>query len=371
MKFVIFGLTVSTSWGNGHATLWRGLIRALTARGHRVVFYERDLPFNAPHRDLLDLAGGGLMIYPSWSAVRDHARRELDDCDVAMATSYCPDGAAAAELLCASRARLKVFYDLDTPVTLRPPSVDERIPYLPPHGLRDFDLVLSCTGGEALTQLQRRLGAQRVAALYPHVDPDVCHPTSPTPRYRADLSYLGPYAADRQRALDSLLVHPARYRPSSRFVIGGAQYPQDIAWTKNITFIRHLPPSDHATFYSSSRLTLSVTRTSVAPLGYCPTSRLHEAAACGAAVVTDWWEGLESFYVPGEEVLVARSTADVLLAMELSDEEVRRVAARGRERTLDEHTAVRRCDALERALQNAVTTPSAPASSARSVGFVS
>lgn len=371
MKFVIFGLTVSTSWGNGHATLWRGLIRALTARGHRVVFYERDLPFYAPHRDLLDLAGGGLVIYPDWRTVREHARRELDDCDVAISTSYCPDGIAAAELLCSSRARLKVFYDLDTPVTLRGLDAGERVPYLPPQGLRDFDLVLSYTGGEALTQLRSRLGARRVAPLYGHVDPDVHRPVPPVAEYLADLSYLGTYAADRQRAVEMLLLQPARRRAASRFTIGGAQYPQDFPWTSNIFFVRHLPPSEHPAFFCSSRLTLNVTRRVMADLGYCPSGRLFEAAACGTAIVTDGWEGLESFYAPGEELLVAGGTSDVLAAMDRSDEELQRIARRARERTLDEHTSARRCDALERALQDAVTTPSAPASAARSAGMVS
>src|SRR5947209_3325429 len=209
MKLVIFGLAVSSSWGNGHATLWRGLIRALGQRGHSVVFFERDVPYYAQHRDLDELPGGRLCLYPDWLTVLAAARRELQDADVGIVTSYCPDAIAATQLLLDSRVFLRVFYDLDTPVTLQHLIQGEPVPYLGPRGLRDFDLVLSYTGGEALTALRNLLGARRAAPLYGSVDPLVHQPAAPDPRLRADLSYLGTYADDRQAALERLFIEPA------------------------------------------------------------------------------------------------------------------------------------------------------------------
>src|SRR6185369_5803470 len=172
MKLVIFGLTISSSWGNGHATLWRGLCGALARRGHRIAFFERDVPYYAAHRDLSEIAGGRLILYPEWSAALGEARRELAGADVAIVTSYCPDGVAAAELA-GEAAGLSVFYDLDTPVTLDEIEHGRRVEYIGARGLKDFDLVLSFTGGGALDALQERLGARRVAPLYGTVDPDV------------------------------------------------------------------------------------------------------------------------------------------------------------------------------------------------------
>jgi spore maturation protein CgeB len=201
MKLVVFGLSVSSSWGNGHATLWRGLIRALTRLGHHVVFYERDVPYYAEHRDLPELSDGVLRLYASWDQVLEAARADVDHADVAMVTSYCPDGIAAADLVQGSSAGLRVFYDLDTPITLERLRRGEPVPYVPPDGLGDFDLVLSYTGGVALQELKQRLGARRVAPLYGSVDQTVHYPVLPVERYRADLSYLGTYAEDRQQAL--------------------------------------------------------------------------------------------------------------------------------------------------------------------------
>jgi spore maturation protein CgeB len=269
VRVVIFGLTISSSWGNGHATLWRGLARALVRRGHRITFFERDVPYYAANRDLISLDGVRIELYSDWSHVRTFAESETAAADVAMVTSYCPDALAATRLV-AERAKLSVFYDMDTPTTLASARRGDRVEYVGERGLRDFDLVLSYTGGNALDQLRSLLGARRVAPLYGSVDPDSHKPMPRAPQYAADLSYLGTYAADRQATLEQLLVAPARRRPNQRFVIGGAQYPAEFPWTPNIFFVRHLPPSEHPAFFCSSPLTLNVTRAAFAELGYCP-----------------------------------------------------------------------------------------------------
>jgi spore maturation protein CgeB len=346
MKLVIFGLTISSSWGNGHATVWRGLCRELARLGHQVIFFEKNVAYYAAHRDFHDIPGGKLILYETWSEALSQARRHLADAEVAMVTSYCPDGIAAAELVVSSRP-LRVFYDLDTPVTLERIEAGHGVGYIGASGLRDFDIVLSFTGGRALLELESRLGAKRAVALYGSVDPAVHRPVTARESYRAELSYIGTYADDRQAMLNALFLEPARRLPERRFLIAGAQYPPAFAWLQNLFFVRHIAPPDHPALYSSSRLTLNVTRRAMAQSGYCPSGRLFEAAACGTPVVTDCWDGLETFFQPGEEILVATQTADVMAALELSDAQLARIAGRARQRAMEEHCAARRARQLE------------------------
>jgi spore maturation protein CgeB len=345
MKLVIFGLAVSSSWGNGHAVLWRGLIRAFGARGHHIVFFERDVPYYAQSRDLTVLEGGRLVLYDNWEEVVHEAKQELAGADAGMVTSYCPDALAATELVLGSPA-LHLFYDLDTPVTLSQLAAGHQVTYIGPDGLGHFDLVLSYTGGAALTGLRNRLGAKRVAPLYGSVDPDHYRPAVPQ-RKLAALSYLGTYAADRQAALETLFVEPARRRPHESFIIGGAQYPADFPWARNIFFRRHVAAHEHPEFYASARSTLNVTRQAMAALGWCPSGRLFEAAACGTPIVSDWWEGLDEFFAPENEIIIVQNTEAVLAALDLSDAELSRIGAAARERVLSRHTAARRAAELE------------------------
>jgi spore maturation protein CgeB len=354
MKLVVFGLTITSSWGNGHATLWRGLTRALIARGHRVVFFEKDVPYYAGTRDLWEIPGGELVLYPDWEQVLPYARSHLADADVAMVTSYCPDAVAATRLALGSPAQLRTFYDMDTPVTLDGLRTGGGVAYLPPEGLGGFDLVLSFTGGPALRELRTRLGARRTAPLYGHVDPDVHKPVAPLDGEFADVSYLGTYAADRQAALEALFIEPARRMPERRFLIAGAQYPHDFPWTGNVFFRRHLPPPEHPAFFCSSGLTVNVTRRAMAEMGWCPSGRLFEAAACGVPILSDRWDGLDAFFTPGEDILTATTTDEAIAAISLPRAELARIAAAARERVLAEHTSEVRARELEALLDEAV-----------------
>ncbi|HEX3773334.1 MAG TPA: glycosyltransferase [Polyangiaceae bacterium] len=347
MKIVIFGLTVSSSWGNGHATLWRGLCRALAARGHKVSFFEQDAPYYRAERDLSQLESGSLVIYESWATVRSRALAELADADLAIVTSYCPDGREACDLVLQHARGKRVFYDLDTPVTLTALEAGEPPPYLPLYGLGGFDLVLSFTGGRALELVRERLGARRVAPLYGHVDPSLHQPPKPPFAARAELSYLGTYAADRQRALGELFFAPARARPSSRFLLAGAMYPSGAIDSSNIEHLSHVAPQEHPAFFAAARFTLNVTRASMAEFGYCPSGRLFEAAACGTPILSDWFEGLDAFFDPWRELIVVQRSEDVLDALSLSDAELAFRAASARERVLDQHTAAHRARELE------------------------
>jgi spore maturation protein CgeB len=332
---------MSSSSPNGHATPWRSLLKALHARGHQVTFFERDVPYYAAHRDLPSPEYCDLVLYSDWSSVLPIARRTLADADVAIVTSYCPDGLAACREVLAQSPALRVFYDLDTPVTL------SGVDYLEPHLVPEFDLYLSFTGGPILEELRDRWGARRTAALYGSVDPDVHAPVSDPPSsYRCALGYLGTYAADRQPSLDKLLIQPARKRASDQFMVVGSLYPPEIDWPANVRTAWHLDPREHPAFYSANRVTLSVTRQAMLEWGFTPSGRIFEAMSCSTPVLSDPWPGLETFFEPGVDILVARGPHDVESALDLQDDELRRIGRTAREKTLARHTGAARAKEL-------------------------
>jgi spore maturation protein CgeB len=202
--------------------------------------------------------------------------------------------------------------------------------------------------------LRDELQARRAVPLYGSVDPETHRPAEPNPAYACDVSYLGTYAADRQPALERLFLEPARRLPWCKFLIGGAMYPSDFPWSENIYFVRHVPPPDHPAFYSSSRLTLNITRAAMALMGYCPSGRLFEAAACGTPVLTDYWEGLEHFFEPGREILLARDSEEAVDAISRDQASLAHLARAARERVLAEHTAAHRARELTRLLEPAL-----------------
>jgi spore maturation protein CgeB len=351
MQLVVFGLTVSSSWGNGHATLWRGLIQALTHRGHHVAFFERDVPYYAQNRDLTGLVNGELVLYPDWPKVEERVRSVLATADVSVITSFCPDAAAAHGLQKRSKG-IKIFYDLDTPITLAQYSRNNPVSYIPGEGLGGFDLVLSFTGGSALTELVRVLGARKTSTLYGHADPGAHHPSDSESDYLATLSYLGTYASDRQPLLEEMFLEPARQLSQKRFTIAGALYPKDFKWAHNIYFVRHLPPAKHPTFFSSSLLTLNVTRPAMAAMGFCPSGRLFEAACCQTAVLSDYWRGIEEFFEPGKEILIAATTKEVVDILSYDTAMLAEVGLAARRRALSQHTSDHRAQEFEELVKN-------------------
>jgi spore maturation protein CgeB len=347
MRIAIFGLSVSSAWGNGHATLHRGLLRALKRMGHEVHFFERDVPYYAAHRDAPTLPYADLHLYADWSDIIPDVRHVLSQSDVALVTSYCPDSSAACELIfdCSPPLRT-VFYDMDTPVTLDKLNRCEAVPYIPTAGLGAFDLVLSYTGGSALAELRNGLGARYAATLYGWVDPLIHHQVPARAEFECDLSYLGTYSADRQDLLEMLMIRPAERLSVKQFVIAGAMYPDTNHWPTNIRHFTHLAPPDHSAFYSSAPLTLSVTRGVMAAMGFCPSGRLFEAAACGTAVLSDWWEGLDAFFEPVSEIIIAESSAEAEQILSKDSGYLREIGARAKERALDCHTAQKRARRL-------------------------
>lgn len=366
MRLAIFGLTISSSWGNGHATLWRGLCRALADRGHQVVFFERDVPYYRAARDPGPF-GCELVLYEDFESVLPIVDRSLSSVDAAIVTSFCPDAQVASERVLSSRAKVRVFYDLDTPVTLSLLERGESVDYLPSFGLGDFDLVLSFAGGPALERLQTRLGARRALPLFGSVDVSSYRPAPPDDRFVADLSYLGTYSPDREDAFRHLFVEPARALPQSRFVLGGSQYPEGAPWPANIHWHRHVAPSDHPAFHSSARLALNLTRQPMKELGHCPSGRLFEAAACGVPMVSDAWEGLDLFFEPGQEILLVDHADDVRAALEMDATTRRRIGEAARARVWAEHRSEIRAAQLIGYLSNPESAESSYRANAKRV----
>lgn len=346
VKLVVFGLTMSSSWGNGHATLWRSLAKGLARLGHSLTFFERDVSYYQLHRDLSEMPNGRLVLYRDWQTARADAREELLTAGAGLVTSYCPDARAATELLFESRVPIRAFYDLDTPVTLSRVLTGDTVPYLPANGLGEFDLVLSFTGGSALRSLETHLNARVAFPLYGSVDPDTHHPVRPQSRFSADLSYLGTYSADRQHALTQLMLRPAIRTPQRRFLLAGSLYPPDFPWTTNLFYLPHVAPPEHAAFYCSSPLTLNVTRAPMVESGWCPSGRLFEAAACGTPALSDAWPGIEDFFEPGREILLARNTEEAERCIARPPADLRRIGEAAKRRALSEHTGLARARQL-------------------------
>ena len=347
MKIVICGLAITSSWGNGHATTYRSITRALKARGHEIVFFERDLEWYRSNRDMPEPPFCRLHIYESWQDAAPRLRSELRDADVGIVGSYFPDGIRAASEVLDSRAAIKAFYDIDTPITVSRLRAGDT-EYLRRDQVAGFDLYFSFTGGPTLRELETRFGARRAVPLYCSFDPDRHRLSRPEPRFHCDLSYMGTYAPDRQRKLTELLCRPATRLPNSRFMVAGPQYPGSIEWPPNVRHIIHLEPKFHAPFYCSSRFTLNLTRKQMVEAGYSPSVRLFEAAGSGAAIISDWWKGLDTFFRPQQEILTADSAEQVIRYLkEITWEEARTIGRRARERVLAEHSAEKRAAQFE------------------------
>jgi spore maturation protein CgeB len=354
VKITIFGLTLSSSWGNGHATPLRAIIRALHRRGHSVTFFEKDVPYYARHRDLISPEFCDLQLYTDWGVAYRNALVAARESDVVMTTSFLPAGAEIAEQLLGLAGPLRVFYDLDTPVTLTRWQKGESVEYIRPEQLKEFDVVLSFTGGRALDELRHRYDVQHAVSIYGCVDPDVHFRVAQDQRFACEFSYMGTYSADRQAKLDSLFFAAARELPERKFMLVGSLFPDGLDWPQNVWYRPHAAASEHAALYSSSRATLNITRGEMAAYGHCPPGRLFEAAACGSPLITDEFKGLNEFFDLERELIVARSTGDVVGVLGLSDSELQSVAQRAQERTLDEHTGEVRVNEMISAFERRV-----------------
>ncbi len=357
MRLVFIGLSITSSWGNGHATTYRALLRALSARGHEILFLERDAPWYAGNRDLPSPPFCRTALYKSVAELENRFAADIREADACVVGSYVPEGIAVGDLVQRVATGVTAFYDIDTPVTLArlPGGLD----YLAPRQIPRYDVYLSFTGGPTLERLRLRHGARRARPLYCSVDADLYSPdASGAHGLTHDLGYLGTYSNDRQPVLDRLMLRAARRWPEGRFVVAGPQYPEDLAWPDNVARITHLEPAKHRRFYTGLRFTLNVTRRDMVLAGFSPSVRLFEAAACGTPIISDVWAGLDSFFEPGTEILLSRHASETLDYLKDLPEAARlEIGRRARERVLGAHTAAHRAAEFVAA----VTDTSSPA----------
>jgi spore maturation protein CgeB len=335
VKIVMLGLSITSSWGNGHATNYRGLAGALRALGADVLFLERNRPWYAASRDFDE---PWVRLYDDVEEL-DRFRDLVREADLVLVGSYVPDGCDVAEWVLATAGGVTAFWDIDTPVTAAKLAAGDN-EYLSPELVPRFDVYLSFTGGPLLD----RLGARRPVPFYCLADTERYRPLAVPPRW--DLGYLGTYSDDRQPTVDALLLAPARARPALRFAVAGPQYPDTVAWPANVARFENLPPTEHPPFYAAQRFTLNVTRADMVRAGWSPSVRLFEAGACAVPVISDWWEGLDAFFEPGREILIAADCDDVLRHLALSEAERSSIGRAARARVLREHTAERRAREL-------------------------
>jgi spore maturation protein CgeB len=344
LNIVVFGLSITSSWGNGHAVTYRALLKALAARGHQITFFERDVSWYRESRDLARAAYCRIELYRELRDLPRHAPL-IENADLVIVGSYVPDGAAIGDWITATARGVTAFYDIDTPVTLAA-LAGGRTDYIAPSLIPRFDLYLSFTGGPTLDLLERQYGSPCARALYCSADAELHRPLDLETAFA--LGYLGTYSQDRQPALQRLLLAPARALKAERFVVAGAQYPRAIRFPGNVTRIEHAPPAEHPAFYARQRYTLNVTRADMVAAGYSPSVRLFEAASCGVPVISDRWTGLETFFTPGEEILIADTADDVLsILADLPEARRRTIAQAARRRFLAEHSPARRARDLE------------------------
>lgn len=353
MKIVICGLSITSSWGNGHATTFRALARSLHARGHEIVFFEREAEWYSSNRDLPEPSFCRVQLYDDWNTVLPTLRAELKSADVAMVGSYFPDGIAAIREMLDSKAAVKTFYDIDTPITVAKLRTSGDTEYILRDQIPGLDVYFSFTGGPMLGQIECELGANRAVPLYCSFDPERYHRYPVAKRFSCDLSYMGTYAPDRQPKLEELLCEPARRLRTCQFLVAGPQYPRSVRWPSNARRIMHLNPRWHPHFYSSSRITLNVTRRDMVQAGYSPSVRLFEAAACAAPIASDNWPGLDTFFASGKEILLPSSSDDMVRYLcDIGDDQLQKIGRAAQQRVLGEHTSEIRAVEFERAVEN-------------------
>ncbi|HYY28914.1 MAG TPA: glycosyltransferase [Chthoniobacterales bacterium] len=351
MKLVVFGLSITSSWGNGHATTYRALLREINRLGHQIVFLERDVPWYAAHRDLLAPTFCVVELYRDLEDLQKRFGELVRSADAVIVGSYVPEGVKLGEWVFATTRGVTAFYDIDTPVTFSKLEQAD-YEYLSPDLIPKYRFYFSFSGGSSLTRLERQYGSPAARALYCSADPELYYPEKI--RKRWTLGYLGTYSDDRQPPMNMLLIRAALRLPMARFAVAGPGYPADIEWPSNVDRTEHLSPAQHRQFYNQQRFTLNITRVSMRRMGFSPSVRLFEAAACGTPIISDIWEGIEMFFEPGKEIILVRSTDEIVSVLrDLSDQECYEIGARARERFLRNHSARHRAIELATSLAEA------------------
>ncbi len=339
LDIAFFGSSLVSAYWNGAATYYRGIIRALAARGHRVTFYEPDAYDRQKHRDIADPAWARVVIYPNEEAAAHRALEAARNADVLVKASGVGvfDELLEAGVLAVARPDATViFWDVDAPATLERMRGNHADPFrvLVPR----YDLVLTYGGGDPVIRDYRGFGARDCVPVYNALDPDVHYPVPADERFAADLSFVGNRLPDREARVDTFFFDAAARLPSRHFVLGGNGWA-DKPMPGNVHYLGHVYTADHNAVNCSALAVLNVCRDSMATNGFSPPTRVFEAAGAAACLITDAWEGVEQFLEPGNEVLVARDGAEVAeLLAGLTPEQARRIGDNARRRMLEKHT---------------------------------
>jgi spore maturation protein CgeB len=356
MRIGFWGSSLVSAYWNGAATYYRGILRALAAHGNQIVFFEPDAYDRQKHRDIEDPEWARIVVYDPGN--EEQIGRHLAACarlDVVVKAS----GVGVLDSFLEARvARMpahvcKVFWDVDAPATLERLAADENDPFhaVLPH----FDLILTYGGGERVTSQYRQIGARQCHAIYNALDPDIHRPAPPDPRFQCDLSFLGNRLPDREARVEEFFLKAAASCPAKQFLLGGSGWA-DKTMPPNVRYLGHVYTADHNAFNCSSLAVLNVSRESMARYGFSPATRIFEAAGAGACLITDAWEGVDSFLQPGKEVLVAQDGADVARLLEgLTHQHAREIGEAARKRVLADHTYRQRGQLVDSLLQESVS----------------
>jgi spore maturation protein CgeB len=353
MKIAFYGSSLLSSWWNGAATYYRGLLRDLAGRGYDITFYEPDAYERQQHRDMEPQRWAKSVVYPATPEGLRSVLEQASAADIVVKASGVGvfDDELIAGIIAHSRpGALKIFWDVDAAATL------DEMRQQPDHPVRmaltDLDLVLTYGGGPPVIEAYEGFGARRCVPVYNALDPSTHHPVEPDPRFAADLSFLGNRLPDREARVEQFFLEPAAALPDRSFLIGGNGW-ESKAMPANVRHVGHVFTHQHNAFNCTPMAVLNVARNSMASIGFSPATRVFEAAGAAACLITDSWEGIEQFLVPGREVLVARDGRDVAEHVRtLTSDRAREIGAAALKRVLAEHTYAHRgaqVDALLRA----------------------
>jgi spore maturation protein CgeB len=359
LKIAFYGSSLLSSYWNGAATYYRGLISDLHRRGHQVTFYEPDAFDRQQHRDMEPPDWASVRVYPATEAALHEVIGEAVQADVVVKASgvgVFDDALLEGVMAAAAPHAIRIFWDVDAPATLA--ELRGTADHVLRRTLPALDLVLTYGGGPPVIEAYEGFGARRCVPIYNALDPQTHHPVPPEPRFAADLSFLGNRLPDREARVEEFFLRAAAMLPQKRFLIGGNGW-ETKAMPPQVRHIGHVYTREHNAFNTSSLAVLNIARDSMAAVGFSPATRVFEAAGAGACLITDAWVGLEHFLREGEEVLVARDGAEVAEHLrQLTPARARAIGEAARARILSEHTYARRgaqVDALLR--EEAVRKP--------------
>jgi len=352
MRIAFFGSSLVSAYWNGAATYYRGIVRALHDRGHHVTFYEPDAYQRQQHRDMANPPWAKVVVYDATGSGVGRALQNARDADLVVKASgvgVFDQVLEAAVAALKSDSRLVAFWDVDAPATLDRVHADPADPFLPL--VPRYDVIFTYGGGDPVVRAYRQLGARQCVPIYNALDPQTHHPVHPDPRYTADLAFLGNRLPDREKRVEEFFLAPAAQLPAMQFLLGGAGW-LDKPMPANVRYLDHVYTPEHNAFNCTPRAVLNVSRDSMARYGFSPATRVFEAAGAAACLVTDAWEGIELFFEPGREILVARDGDEVSdRLLHLTVDRAREIGRSAYRRVLAEHTYAHRAREVENVLE--------------------